>query len=154
MAFRVEITPLAQQPTVAWCYSIAVHEIRVEDIVAVEWNDGPITDRLLSVVVTFKNGERKGYVGEELAWVVPQIKYSFPSRRSSLLSDAYDKLRDQNTDQREIALPEDLRATWDEEENLRPTIQGDADPLTGNGVLRYTKDKRRRRLDELDAEPE
>jgi hypothetical protein len=68
MAFRVEITPLAQQPTVAWCYSIAVHEIRVEDIVAVEWNDGPITDRLLSVVVTFKNGERKGYVGEELAW--------------------------------------------------------------------------------------
>lgn len=51
-------------------------------------------------------------------------------------------------------IPNDLKVTWQEEESLRPTIQGDADPLTGNGSLRFIKDKRRRRLDELDDEPE
>ena len=47
-----------------------------------------------------------------------------------------------------------LSATWSEEENLRPAIQGDTDQLTGDGALHYTKDYRRQRLDELDGEPE
>ena len=61
---------------------------------------------------------------------------------------------DENPDRKNVEVPEELKATWDEEENLRPTIQGDADYLTGDGSLHYTKDKRRRRLDELDGEPE
>lgn len=64
-----------------------MHEIKVEDIVVVEWNEGPVPDRLGSVEIIYKNGERKKYEGDELAWVVPQIKDRFPSTRPNLLSD-------------------------------------------------------------------
>jgi hypothetical protein len=60
----------------------------------------------------------------------------------------------QDADRNGIVPCGDLSATWTENENLRPTIQGDTDVLTGDHVLRYTKDKRRQRLDELDGEPE
>ena len=42
-------------------------------------------------------------------------------------------------------VPPDLSATWNEDDNLR---------RTGDGVLRYTKNKRCESLDELDGEPE
>ncbi|SPE37788.1 hypothetical protein SBA6_770020 [Candidatus Sulfopaludibacter sp. SbA6] len=93
----------------------------------------------------------------------PLIAHTIPAKdrvvaesvAKRLADDLRDKPKvnpDENPDQKDV--PEELRATWDEEENLRPTIQGDADPLTGDGSLRYTKDKRRRRLDEIDEEPE
>jgi hypothetical protein len=64
--------------------------------------------------------------------------------------------QDENPDRKEIDVPDELKATWDENEELRPalTLGEVTDQLTGNGVLRHIKDKRRRRLDELDQEPE
>jgi hypothetical protein len=63
---------------------------------------------------------------------------------------------DENPDRKDIDIPDELKATWDEKESLRPTLtlHEVADQLTGNGVLRYLKDKQTRRLDELDEEPE
>ena len=63
---------------------------------------------------------------------------------------------DESPDRKDIDFPEELKATWDEKEHLRPTLSLPevADQLTGNGVLRYLKDKQTRRLDELDEEPE
>jgi hypothetical protein len=59
-------------------------------------------------------------------------------------------------DGKDIDVPDELKATWDEKEKYRTTLNLPevADQLTGNGVLRYLKDKRGRRLDELDEEPE
>ncbi len=65
-----------------------MHDIRVEDILVVEWNKGPIPNKLGSVEITYKNGDRKKYEGDELAWVVPQIKDRLPSKLPNLLSDA------------------------------------------------------------------
>jgi hypothetical protein len=48
----------------------------------------------------------------------------------------------------------DLSATWSEAEDFRPIIQGDPDPLTGDGGLRWLKEKRRPGLDGLEGEPE
>jgi hypothetical protein len=61
---------------------------------------------------------------------------------------------DEDPDRKDIDVPDELKATWDEKAKLRPAMQGAGDQLTGNGVLRYLKDKRSRRLDELDEEPE
>lgn len=57
---------------------------------------------------------------------------------------------------KDIETPDELKATWDEKEKLRPalTLQEVSDQLTGNGVLRHLKDKRSLRLDQLDEEPE
>jgi hypothetical protein len=54
----------------------------------------------------------------------------------------------------DVATDEELKATWDEKENLRPALQGPTDLLIGEAVLRYDKDRRSKRLDELDGEPE
>jgi len=63
---------------------------------------------------------------------------------------------DKNPGRKDIDIPDELKATWDEKESLRPTLtlREVADQLTGNGVLRHIKDKQTRRLDELDQEPE
>jgi hypothetical protein len=65
-----------------------MHDIKVEDISVVEWNEGQIPNKLGSVDITYKNGDHKKYEGDEIAWVVPQIKDRFPSKRPNLLSDA------------------------------------------------------------------
>jgi hypothetical protein len=64
-----------------------MHDIKAEDILAVVWNEGSTSDKLDSVEVTYKNGDKRKYKGDELAWVVPQIKGCFPSKRPNLLSD-------------------------------------------------------------------
>jgi hypothetical protein len=63
---------------------------------------------------------------------------------------------DEIPDRKDTDTPDELKAIWDEKESLRPTLtlHEVADRLIGNGVLRYIKDKRTRRLDELDEEPE
>jgi hypothetical protein len=66
-----------------------MHDIKAEDIKTVEWHEDPTTGKLGSVIIGYKNGERKKYEGHDLAWVVPQIKDSFPSSRPNLLSDTY-----------------------------------------------------------------
>lgn len=65
----------------------AMHDIHVDKIVAIAWNDGPITDKLESVEITYRDGEKKKYAGDDLVWVVPQIKDHSPSKRPNLLSD-------------------------------------------------------------------
>ena len=55
---------------------------------------------------------------------------------------------------KDTAAPENLKATWDEKQTLRPALQGPIDPLIGEGILRHAKDKRSRTLDDLDGEPE
>jgi hypothetical protein len=64
-----------------------MHDINAENISTVVWNEGPTPDKLGSVEITYKNGETKRYEGDQLVWVVPQIKDQFPSKRSNLLSD-------------------------------------------------------------------
>lgn len=71
------------------CYSCAMHDIKVENILAVEWEEGSTPGKLSSVNITYKNGERKRYERPDLTWVVPQIKDRFPSKRLNLLSDTY-----------------------------------------------------------------
>jgi hypothetical protein len=46
---------------------------------------------------------------------------------------------DENPDRKDIDVPDELKATWDEKEKLRPalTLEEVADQLTGNGVLRH-----------------
>ena len=65
----------------------AMHDINVDKIVGVAWSDGPIPNELQSVEITYKDGEKKKYAGDDLVWVVPQIKHHFPSGRPNLLSD-------------------------------------------------------------------
>lgn len=55
-------------------------------------------------------------------------------------------------DWKDVAPTSDLSATWVEDENVSRIVQGDVDPLLGDGRLGWTKDKRRQRLDELDGE--
>jgi len=72
------------------------------------------------------------------------------------MTDAPKTSLDKNPGRKDIDIPDELKATWDEKESLRPTLtlREVADQLTGNGVLRHIKDKQTRRLDELDQEPE
>ena len=65
-----------------------MREINVEDIVAVRWREGVIPGQLGAVEIEYRNGESKKYEGDELVWVVPQIKDRFPSTHPNLLSDA------------------------------------------------------------------
>jgi hypothetical protein len=60
----------------------------------------------------------------------------------------------QDVDWKDAAPPNDPSATWIEDEEVHRIVQGDVDPLTGDGHLGWTKNKRRQRLDELDEEPE
>lgn len=64
-----------------------MHDIKVEDISCVVWNEGSTPDRLGCVEITYKNDEKRKYEGDDLAWVVPQIKDHFPSKSPNLLSD-------------------------------------------------------------------
>jgi hypothetical protein len=64
-----------------------MHDIKVEDISCVVWDEGLTPDRLGSVEITYKNGEKTKYEGNDLVWVVPQIKDHSPSKRPNLLSD-------------------------------------------------------------------
>ena len=65
-----------------------MRELQVEEIKTVKYNDGPVPGKLRSVQVLFKSGESQEFAGDELAWVIPQIKDTFPSTRPNLLSDA------------------------------------------------------------------
>lgn len=64
-----------------------MEKIDVDDILTVVWIEGPIPGKLGSVEIGFKSGETRRYEGEELSWVVPQVKDRFPSSRTGLLSD-------------------------------------------------------------------
>ena len=76
----------------------------------------------------------------------------FPTRAEAIAVCISEGRR--NIDRSVKDLSEDLKATWDEKQTLRPALQGPIDPLIGEGVLRYAKDKRSRTLDDLDGEPE
>ena len=78
----------------------------------------------------------------------------FPTRAEAIASCISEGRRKIDRPLKDVAAPEDLKATWDEKQTLRPALQGPIDPLIGEGVLRNAKDKRSRTLDNLDGEPE
>ena len=76
----------------------------------------------------------------------------FPTRAEAIAVCISEGRR--NIDRSVKDLSADLKATWDENHTLRPALHDPIDPLIGEGVLRYAKDKRSRTLDDLDGEPE
>ncbi len=62
-----------------------MYDIKPERIKTVVWNE--VAGKLESVEITYQNGDMRKYEGDDLAWVVPQIKDQFPSKLPNLLSD-------------------------------------------------------------------
>ena len=98
----------------------------------------------------------KNHVANTWEAFAPEVESTLDGLREKypVAQDVTNNVQGEQSNWKDGELPDSMKATWEEKENLRPTVQGDIDGIVSQGGLRYTKDKRRRRLDELDGEPE